>query len=98
MHHQCEQIISLINKTKQQQKNKYLLNSIGSQAYPDFLRICPEIDAILAKQNWANALELQTARQTAEEFVGWVKLWAPTGIPLSATHHFIMKFLKDLEK
>ena len=97
----ASKFISLINKTKQQQKINISVVGFGSKAYPDFCGYAQEIDAVLAKQNWAERfLELQTVNdKSAEEFVGWVKLWSTkTGIPLSATPSLYNEVPKDLEK
>jgi sulfite reductase (NADPH) flavoprotein alpha-component len=97
----ASKFISLINKTEQQQKINVSVVGFGSQAYPDFCGYAQEIDAVLAKQNWAERfLELQTVNdKSAEEFVGWVKLWSTkTGIPLSATPSLYNEVPKDLEK
>ncbi|QIH38262.1 FAD-binding oxidoreductase [Flavobacterium sp. Sr18] len=97
----ASKFISLINKTEQKQKINISVVGFGSQAYPDFCAYAREIDAVLAKQNWAeHFLELQTVNdKSAEEFVGWVKLWsAKTGISLSATPSLYNEVPKDLEK
>ena len=97
----ASKFISLINKTEQQQKINVSVVGFGSQAYPDFCGYAQEIDVLLAKQSWAERfLELQTVNdKSAEEFVGWVKLWsAKTGISLSATPSLYNEVPKDLEK
>jgi sulfite reductase (NADPH) flavoprotein alpha-component len=97
----ASKFISLINKTDQQQKINVSVVGFGSQAYPDFCGYAREIDAVLAKQNWTERLlELQTVNdKSAEEFVGWVKLWsAKTGIPLSATPSLYNEVPKGLQK
>lgn len=97
----ASKFISLINKTEQKQKINVSVVGFGSQAYPDFCGYAQEIDALLAKQNWAEGfLELQTVNdKSVEEFVGWVKLWSTkTGIPLTATPSLYNEVPKDLEK
>jgi sulfite reductase (NADPH) flavoprotein alpha-component len=97
----ASKFISLINKTEQQQKTNFSVVGFGSKAYPDFCGYAQEIDGLLAKQNWAERfLELQTVNdKSAEEFVGWVKLWsAKTGIPLSATPSLYNEVPKGLQK
>ncbi|RKS95582.1 sulfite reductase (NADPH) flavoprotein alpha-component [Flavobacterium limicola] len=97
----ASKFILLINKTEQQQKINVSVVGFGSKAYPDFCGYAQEIDVLLAKQNWVERfLELQTVNdKSAEEFVGWVKLWsAKTGIPLSATPSLYNEIPKDLEK
>ncbi|MBG6186019.1 PepSY domain-containing protein [Flavobacterium sp. CAN_S2] len=97
----ASKFISLINKTEQQQKINVSVVGFGSQAYPDFCGYAQEIDVLLAKQNWAERIvELQTVNdKSAEEFVGWVKLWsAKTGIQLSATPSLYNEVPKGLEK
>ncbi len=93
--------ISLINKTEQQQKINVSVVGFGSKAYPDFCGYARDIDTLLAKQNWAeHFLELQTVNdKSAEEFVGWVKLWSSkTGISLSSTPSIYNEVPKGLEK
>ncbi|MFV8375364.1 PepSY domain-containing protein [Flavobacterium sp. LB1P71] len=93
--------IALVNKTDQQQKINVSVVGFGSKAYPDFCGFARDIDVLLAKQSWAERfLELQTVNdKSAEEFVGWVKLWsAKTGIPLSATPSLYNHVPKGLQK
>jgi sulfite reductase (NADPH) flavoprotein alpha-component len=97
----ASKFISLINKTEQQQKINVSVVGFGSKAYPDFCGYARDIDAVLEKQNWAERLlELQTVNdKSAEEFVGWVKLWsAKTGIPLSTTPSLYNEVPKGLQK
>ena len=97
----ASKFISLINKTKQQQKINISVVGFGSKAYPDFCGYSQKIDVLLTKQNWAeHFLELQTVNdKSAEEFVGWVKLWsAKTGIPLSTTPSLYNEVPKGLQK
>ncbi|PIF62109.1 PepSY domain-containing protein [Flavobacterium sp. 11] len=97
----ASKFISLINKTEQQQKINVSVVGFGSKAYPDFCGYARDIDTLLAKQNWAeHFLELQTVNdKSAEEFVGWVKLWsAKTGISLSSTPSVYNEVPKGLEK
>ncbi|HQE34497.1 MAG TPA: PepSY domain-containing protein [Flavobacterium alvei] len=93
--------VSLLNQTNQQQKIKVSVVGFGSKSYPDFCGFAREIDAELAKQNWAERLlELQTVNdKSAEEFVDWTTLWsAQTGIPLSATPSLYNEVPKGLKK
>ncbi|MFV5696132.1 PepSY domain-containing protein [Flavobacterium sp. LB3P122] len=93
--------IALINKTEQKQKINVSVVGFGSKAYPDFCGFAREIDILLAKQSWAERfLELQTVNdKSAEEFVGWVKLWrTKTGIPLSSTPSVYNHVPKGLQK
>lgn len=93
--------ISLVNKTEQQQKIKISVVGFGSKAYPDFCGFARDVDAILAKQNWAEPiLELQTVNdKSAEEFVNWVKLWSQkTGFALSTTPSLYNHVPKGLQK
>ncbi|MDI1306904.1 MAG: PepSY domain-containing protein [bacterium] len=93
--------IALVNKTEQNQKINVSVVGFGSKAYPDFCGFACDIDALLAKQSWAERfLELQTVNdKSAEEFVGWVKLWsAKTGISLSATPSLYNHVPKGLQK
>jgi sulfite reductase (NADPH) flavoprotein alpha-component len=97
----ASKFISLINKTEQQHKINVSVVGFGSKAYPDFCGYARDIDTLLAKQNWAeHFLDLQTVNdKSAEEFVGWVKLWsAKTGIPLSATPSLYNEVPKGLQK
>lgn len=97
----ASKFISLINKTEQNQKINVSVVGFGSKAYPNFCGYAQEIDVLLTKQNWAeHFLELQTVNdKSAEEFVGWVKLWsAKTGIPLSATPSLYNEVPKGLQK
>ena len=97
----ASKFISLINKTEQQHKINVSVVGFGSKAYPDFCGYARDIDTLLAKQNWAeHFLELQTVNdKSAEEFVGWVKLWsAKTGISLSSTPSIYNEVPKGLEK
>ncbi|MNQ26378.1 Bifunctional NADPH reductase [compost metagenome] len=92
---------TLINKIEQQQKINVSVVGFGSKAYPDFCGFAREIDTLLATKNWSeHFLELQTVNdKSAEEFVGWVKLWgAKTGIPLSSTPSIYNEVPKGLEK
>lgn len=93
--------VSLLNQTPQQQKIKVSVVGFGSKSYPDFCGFAHEIDAELAKQNWAERiLELQTVNdKSAEEFVDWVKLWSKkTGIELSATPSLYNQVPKGMQK
>ncbi|MFV8326830.1 PepSY domain-containing protein [Flavobacterium sp. ZS1P14] len=93
--------LSLVSKYEQQQKINVSVAGFGSQAYPDFCGFAREIDLFLAKQNWAERLlELQTINdKSAEEFVGWVKLWGQkTGIPLSTTPSLYNHVPKGVQK
>ncbi|MFV5700092.1 PepSY domain-containing protein [Flavobacterium sp. ZT3R17] len=97
----ASKFIALINKTEQQQKINVSVVGFGSKAYPDFCGFARDIDVILAKQDWAEPLlELQTVNdKSAEEFVGWVKLWsAKTGIPISSTPSLYNHVPKGLQK
>ncbi len=97
----ASKFISLINKTEQQHKINVSVVGFGSKAYPDFCGYAHDIDTLLAKQNWAeHFLELQTVNdKSAEEFVGWVKLWSTkTGISLSSTPSIYNEVPKGLEK
>ncbi|MFV5691225.1 PepSY domain-containing protein [Flavobacterium sp. LT1R49] len=97
----ANKFISLINKTEQNQKINVSVVGFGSKAYPDFCGFARDIDVLLAKQSWAERfIELQTVNdKSAEEFVGWVKLWsAKTGIPLSATPSLYNHVPKGLQK
>nr|WP_315179921.1 PepSY domain-containing protein [uncultured Flavobacterium sp.] len=97
----ASKFISLINKTEQQHKINVSVVGFGSKAYPDFCGYARDIDTLLAKQNWAeHFLELQTVNdKSAEEFVGWVKLWSTkTGISLSSTPSIYNEVPKGLEK
>jgi sulfite reductase (NADPH) flavoprotein alpha-component len=99
--HNASKFISSINKTEQQQKINVSIVGFGSTAYPDFCGFAREIDGLLATQNWAKRiLELQTVNdKSAEEFVGWVKLWSEkTGLPLSATPSLYNHAPKGLQK
>ncbi|TRX32397.1 FAD-binding oxidoreductase [Flavobacterium sp. ZT3R18] len=99
--HNASKFISLVNKTEQQQKINVSVVGFGSKAYPDFCGFAREIDVVLTKQNWTERfLELQTVNdKSAEEFVGWVKLWsAKIGIPLSATPSLYNHVPKGLQK
>lgn len=93
--------ISLVNKTEQQQKIKVSVVGFGSKAYPDFCGFARDVDAILAKQNWAEPiLGLQTVNdKSTEEFVNWVKLWSQkTGFALSTTPSLYNHVPKGLQK
>jgi sulfite reductase (NADPH) flavoprotein alpha-component len=93
--------IALVNKTEQNQKINVSVVGFGSKAYPNFCGFARDIDVLLAKQSWTERfLELQTVNdKSAEEFVGWVKLWsAKTGIPLSATPSLYNHVPKGLQK
>ena len=97
----ASKFVSLLNKTKQQQKINFSVIGFGSKSYPDFCGFAREIDVLLDKQNWAERfLELQTVNdKSAEEFVDWVKLWSEkTGIPLSTTPSLYNHIPKGLEK
>ncbi|MFV8337211.1 PepSY domain-containing protein [Flavobacterium sp. RSP29] len=97
----ASKFIALVNKTKQKQKINVSVVGFGSKAYPDFCGFAHDIDVLLAKQDWAeHFLELQTVNdKSAEEFVGWVKLWiAKTEIPLSATPSLYNHVPKGLQK
>nr|WP_315162087.1 PepSY domain-containing protein [uncultured Flavobacterium sp.] len=97
----ASKFISLINKTEQQHKINVSVVGFGSKAYPDFCGYARDIDTLLAKLNWAeHFLELQTVNdKSAEEFVGWVKLWSSkTGISLSSTPSVYNEVPKGLEK
>jgi sulfite reductase (NADPH) flavoprotein alpha-component len=97
----ASKFISLINQTEQYQKINVSLVGFGSKAYPDFCGFAREIDILLATKSWSERfLELQTVNdKSAEEFVGWVKLWgAKTGIPLSTTPSIYNEVPKGLEK
>jgi sulfite reductase (NADPH) flavoprotein alpha-component len=99
--HNASKFISLVNKTEQQQKIKVSVVGFGSKAYPDFCGFARDIDTLLSKQNWAEPLlELQTVNdKSAEEFVGWVKLWSEkTGLPLSSTPSLYNHVPKGLQK
>jgi sulfite reductase (NADPH) flavoprotein alpha-component len=99
--HNASKFISLVNKTEQQQKINVSIVGFGSKAYPDFCGFAREIDVLLKGQNWSERyLELQTVNdKSAEEFVGWVKLWSTkTGIPLSATPSLYNHVPKGLQK
>ena len=97
----ASKFISLINQTEQYQKINVSVVGFGSKAYPDFCGFAREIDTLLATKSWSERfLELQTVNdKSAEEFVGWVKLWgAKTGIPLSFTPSIYNEVPKGLEK
>jgi sulfite reductase (NADPH) flavoprotein alpha-component len=97
----ASKFIAQLNKFEQQQKINVSVVGFGSKAYPDFCGYATEIDGLLVKQNWAEPiLEIQTVNdKSAEEFVGWVKLWsAKTGIPLSTTPSIYNDVPKGLEK
>jgi sulfite reductase (NADPH) flavoprotein alpha-component len=99
--HNASKFISLVNKTEQKQKINVSVVGFGSTAYPDFCGFAREIDLLLATQNWAEPiLELQTVNdKSAEEFVGWVKLWSQkTGLPLSSTPSLYNHVPKGLQK
>lgn len=93
--------ISLINQTEQKQKINVSVVGFGSTAYPDFCGFARDIDALLAKQNWAeHFLDLQTVNdKSAKEFVDWIKLWSSkTGIPLSTSPSLYNHVPKGLQK
>ncbi len=97
----ADKFISLLNKTEQKQKISISVVGFGSKAYPDYCGFARDIDALAAKQNWAERiLELQTVNdKSAEEFVNWVKLWsAKTGIPLSTVPSLYNDIPENLEK
>lgn len=97
----ASKFISLINKTEQQHKINVSVVGFGSKAYPDFCGYASDIDTLLAKQNWVeHFLKLQTVNdKSAEEFVGWVKLWSTkTGISLSSTPSIYNEVPKGLKK
>jgi sulfite reductase (NADPH) flavoprotein alpha-component len=99
--HNGSKFISLIDKTEQQQRINVSVVGFGSKAYPDFCGFAREIDVLLTKQNWSERfLELQTVNdKSAEEFVGWVKLWSQkTGLPLSSTPSLYNHVPKGLQK
>jgi sulfite reductase (NADPH) flavoprotein alpha-component len=99
--HNASKFISLVNKTEQKQKINVSVVGFGSTAYPDFCGFAREIDILLATQNWSeHFLELQTVNdKSAEEFVGWVKLWSQkTGLPLSSTPSLYNHVPKGLQK
>lgn len=93
--------ISLLNQTEQQQKIKVSVVGFGSKSYPDFCGFAYEIDAELAKQNWAERLlDIHTINdKSAEDFVDWAKDWSfKTGIPLSTTPSIYNEIPKGLQK
>ncbi|QBN20095.1 PepSY domain-containing protein [Flavobacterium nackdongense] len=95
------EFVSLLNQTQQKQKIKVSVVGFGSKSYPDFCGFAYEIDAELAKQNWAERLvEIHTINdKSAQEFVDWAKIWsAKTGIPLSTTPSVYNHIPKGLTK
>lgn len=89
---------AVLEKQNQEQKINYSVVGFGSKSYPDFCGFAIEIDALLAKQNWAERyLELQTVNdKSVAEFVEWVKLWsAKTGIQLATTPSLYNHVPKD---
>lgn len=93
--------ISLLNQANQQQKIKVSVVGFGSKSYPDFCGFAFEIDAELAKQNWAERLlKIHTINdKSAEEFVDWAKVWSTkTGISLSTTPSLYNHIPKGLQK
>ena len=90
---------TLLTQITQNQTINFTVVGFGSKAYPDFCGYAKEIQTLLQKQTWANALlPLHTVNdKSAQDFTTWVKaLNAATNLTLSQNQDLYFQKPKHL--
>ena len=94
-------LMHLIEKYKQHHQVKVAVVGFGSHAYPDFCAYAKQVDAMLAKQSWADKmLDIYTVNdKSPDEFAAWVKAWShAAGVVLDTTAAVYSQYQTGLQK